>query len=273
MKGLNNIFKILIVGGLLFFLNACKDKNDNFLLPSIEEDVRLGGQVAEEIENDPDQFPILDETEYSEAYTYLNNLLNYILTSGKVQYKEEFVWDIHIIENDSVLNAFATPGGYLYVYTGLIKFLDKEDDLMGVLGHEVAHSDLRHTSKNIQRQYGINLLRQIISGKNPSQLEQIAVQIAGTAVGLSFSREFEEEADERSVEYLDKTPYACNGAFSFFQKLLDEGQAGGTPEFLSTHPDPEDRVEDINTKADEIGCDITPLAPASYNDFKNMLPQ
>ena len=63
-----NIF--LIVTALV--LGSCKDKNENFVLPSIEEDVDLGAQVAEEIENDPDQFPILDETEYSEAYTYLN---------------------------------------------------------------------------------------------------------------------------------------------------------------------------------------------------------
>ena len=252
---------------------SCKDKNNNFLLPSIEEDVKLGAQVADQIENDPDQFPILDESEHPEAYTYLNNLLDYILTSGEVQYKEEFVWDIQIIENDSVLNAFATPGGYLYVYTGLIKYLDQEDDLMGVLGHEVAHSDLRHTTRNIQRQYGISILLDLIAGENSSQLTQVAGQIAGTVAGLSFSRSFESEADDRSVEYLAQTPYACNGAYSFFQKLLDEGQGGRTPEFLSTHPDPENRIEDINTKADEIGCDTTPLAPATYEDFKNMLPQ
>lgn len=270
MKGFKLFNAVLIIGLLLF--NSCKDKNENFVFFSIEQDVDLGSQVSEEIENDPYQFPILDETEYSEAYSYLNNLLDYILTSGEVQYKDEFVWDIHIIANDSVLNAFATPGGYIYVYTGLIKYLDQEDDLMGVLGHEVAHSDLRHTSRNLQRQYGINVLLQLLTGEDPSQLEQIAGQIAGTAAGLSFSREFEEEADERSVEYLANTPYACNGAYSFFQKLLDEGQAGGTPEFLSTHPNPEDRVEDINTKAEEINCDTTPLAPATYEDFKNMLP-
>lgn len=263
---------LIILGAVLFFA-SCKDKNENFVLSSIEEDVELGAQVAEQIENDPAQFPILDETEYSEAYSYLNNLLDFILTSGEVQYQEEFVWDIHIIENDSVLNAFATPGGYIYVYTGLIKYLDQEDDLMGVLGHEVAHADLRHTSRNIQRQYGINILLELITGENPSQLEQIAGQIAGTAAGLSFSREFEEEADARSVEYLANTPYACNGAYSFFQKLINEGQTGGTPEFLSTHPDPEDRVEDINIKAEELDCSTTPLAPDTYEGFKSMLPQ
>jgi len=270
MKKVKAVVVLLVVGVLTF--TSCKDKNDNFVFFSVEEDVELGAQVAEEIENDPEQFPVLDEAEYTNAYNYLNNLVDYILTSGEVKYEEEFAWDIHIIENDSVLNAFATPGGYIYVYTGLIKYLEQEDDLMGVLGHEIAHSDLRHTSRNLQKQYGVNILIGLLAGEDASQLTQIAGQIAGTAAGLSFSRAFEEEADERSVEYLASTPYACNGAYSFFQKLLDEGQAGGTPEFLSTHPDPEDRVEDINTKADELGCDTTPLAPATYEDFKNMLP-
>ncbi|MBK6264793.1 M48 family metalloprotease [Marivirga sp. S37H4] len=268
MKKLNSI----IIAALLIVGVSCKDKNDNFVFFSISQDVELGAQVAEEISNDPDQFPILDETEYAEAYQYLNNLLDEILNSGEVQYKEEFAWEIKIIANDTVLNAFATPGGYLYVYTGLIKYLDQEDDFMGVLGHEVAHADLRHTSRNLQKQYGIQVLLNVLIGDDPSQLEEIAGQIAGTAAGLSFSRAFESEADDRSVEYLAETPYACNGAYSFFQKLIDAGQTGGTPEFLSTHPDPEDRVADINEKAVEMGCDTTPLAPASYEDFKLMLP-
>ncbi len=268
MKKLNNlIIALLIVVGF-----SCKDKNDNFVALSIDQDIKLGAQVSEEISNDSAQFPVLDETEYPEAYTYLNNLLDKILNSGEVQYKEEFVWDIKIIANDSVLNAFATPGGYLYVYTGLIKYLDQEDDLMGVLGHEVAHADLRHTSRNLQKQYGLQILLSVIIGDDPSQLEEIAGQVAGTAAGLSFSRAYESEADDRSVEYLAQTAYACNGAYSFFQKLIDAGQTGSTPEFLSTHPNPEDRVADINEKAKEIGCDITPLNPTSYQDFKRMLP-
>ncbi|WKK80130.2 M48 family metalloprotease [Marivirga arenosa] len=271
MRKLNvSVFLIALLSTFIF--KACKDKNDDFVFLSIEEDVDLGAQVAAEIENDPEQFPVLDEAEYADAYTYLNGLLDEILNSGEVAYKEEFAWDIHIIEDDSTLNAFATPGGYIYVYTGLIKYLDQEDDLMGVLGHEVAHSDLRHTSKNLQVQYGLSFLISLISGNNSSDLTKIAGQIAGTATGLTFSRAYEKEADDKSVEYLAKTPYACNGAYSFFQKLIDEGNSGRLPAFLSTHPNPEDRVEDINVKADELGCDTNPLNPASYQDFKNMLP-
>lgn len=267
-----NKINYTILALLLVVVLGCTDKNDNFVFFSIEQDVELGAQVAAEIENDPIQYPILDEVEYDEAYRYLGDMVDEILESGEVEYREEFAWEFKIIENDSVLNAFATPGGYIYVYTGLIKYLDQEDDLMGVLGHEIAHADLRHTSRNLQRQYGIQVLLGLLVGEDASQLESIAGQIAGTAAGLSFSREFETEADARSVDYLASTQYACNAAASFFQKLIDQGQAGSTPQFLSTHPSPDNRVEDINAKATELGCDTDALNPTSYEDFKQMLP-
>lgn len=249
------------------------DKNGDIVLFSIENDKELGAQVAAEIEGDS-TFSILSPVDYPEAYSYLQGITDNILSSEKVSYKDEFVWKIHIIE-DEVLNAFATPGGYIYVYTGLIKYLDNVDDLAGVMGHEIAHSDQRHSSKQLQRQYGVQVLLSIVLGEDASQIGQIAGQIAGTGAILAFSRDAEAEADEYSVEYLSDTPYACNGAATFFQKLEDEGQSGGVPEFLSTHPSPDSRVADINAKADELGCDTSQAEETgmTYEEFKNSLPQ
>lgn len=267
-----NVTIYTFISGILLFTQSSCDKNNNFLLFSINNDIELGMQVKAEIEADPTQFPILSQSTYPEAYTYLLGMRDDILNSGVVSYKDEFAWEIKIIQDDAILNAFATPGGYIYVYTGLIKFLDQADDLAGVLGHEIAHADLRHSSRNLQKQYGVGILLSVIIGKEASVLEEIAGQIAGKVAGLSFSREFESEADAESVEYLAQTDYACNGAFSFFQKLLDNNQTGGTPEFLSTHPDPSSRVADINTKATELGCSTTSIGGTAYADFKNSLP-
>ena len=189
-----------------------------------------------------------------------------------MQYKDEFVWDVKIIQNDTILNAFATPGGYIYVYTGLIKYLDKEDDLAGVMGHEIAHADMRHSVRQLQKVYGVQILLSIALGQNPSQLKEIAAGLAGNLATLKFSRQHESEADDYSVEYLSGTNYQCNGAYSFFQKLLDTSQSGDVPEFLSTHPAPQNRVDDINAKAQEMGCKTTPWNPSSYADFKRSLP-
>lgn len=245
--------------GVLFIslgiFSAC-DKNGDFLLFSLENDMALGEQVKEEIAADPDQYPILDRVQYATAYSILDGMLDDILTSGQVTYAEEFNWELFIIDDDQTLNAFATPGGKIYVYTGLVYFLDHADDLMGVMGHEVAHADQRHSSKQLQRTYGISILLSILAGENASQLTQIAGQLAGSLGGLAFSREAEAEADDFSVVYLGSTAYACNGAAAFFDKIVSSGDPRG-PEFLSTHPDPGNRVEDINAKATEEGCEIT----------------
>lgn len=260
---------LLFILGFSFW--SC-DKNDNFTpFFSVEDDKQLGMQVSQEIANDP-SFNLLSESAYPEAYAYLNNVVNNILNSGEVAYKDEFVWQVTIVEDDNTLNAFAAPGGYIYVYTGLIKYLPNVDALAGVLGHEIAHADLRHTSRNLQKQYGVSILLSILLGKDPGQLEQIAGQIAGTVAGLAFSREYETEADRKSVEYLAKTEYACDGAKIFFESLEESGQGGGTPEFLSTHPNPDNRIENITHKAQEENCDTSLSQDSGYSGFKASLP-
>ncbi|GAB4244187.1 MAG: M48 family metalloprotease [Ekhidna sp.] len=252
------LVKVFIISGLLASIagiSSC-DKNGDFLLFSVQDDLALGKQVADEIAANPDQFPILSRTQYADAYAILDDMLEDILATEDVTYKSEFAWELHIIDDDQTLNAFATPGGYLYVYTGLIYFLDHLDDLAGVMGHEVAHSDQRHSSKQLQRQYGISILLSIISGQDAGSLQQIVGQLSGTLAGLAFSRSAEAEADDFSVRYLAETKYACNGAAAFFEKLL-ENQTQRNPEFLSTHPSPDSRVEDINTTATELGCDTS----------------
>lgn len=266
----HKFFKLPVII-LSLFLFSC-DKNNNFTIFSTEDDKRLGAQVAQQIAAHPDKFPILDKEEYSEAYGYLQGIVNKILTSGEVTYADEFVWEVYIIQNDDILNAFATPGGYIYVYTGLIKFLETEDDLAGVLAHEIAHADQRHSVRQLQKTYGLQVLLSVALGNDPSNLEKIAGAIAGNLATLRFSRKYEEEADEYSVIYLSQTNYQCNAAYSFFQKLINKKKSGSPPEFLSTHPDPEERIQAINEKAEALNCDTTPADPESYEDFKNKLP-
>ncbi|MEQ9405906.1 MAG: M48 family metalloprotease [Cyclobacteriaceae bacterium] len=248
------------------------DKNGDFLLFSIQNDIELGQTMSQQIADDP-SFDILSREEYGSAYSYIESMLENILASEDITYRDEFPWTVNIINDDQTLNAFATPGGQLYVYTGLIYFFNEEDALAGVIGHEIAHSDQRHGSKQLQRQYGISILLSIIAGGDASSLEQMIGQIAGTGAILAFSREAEAEADDFSVRYLAGTNYACNGAAIFFQKLLDN-QEQRQPEFLSTHPSPENRVADINATANDISCDTTidSESAARYLGFRNSLP-
>lgn len=268
----NSLFSIFTLCIILF--SACKDDDDSgtkVLLFSTEDDKQLGQQLKQEIFNNPAQYPLLDSVQYASAYSYIRGLKDSILKTGTIDYDDEFAWEVYIIQDDSTLNAFAAPGGYLYFYTGLIKYLDNEDDLMGVMGHEMAHADLRHSVQQLQKQYGVQFLLSALLGNSNSQITEILGGLAGNAAVLKFSRDDESEADLASVEYLAPLVYRCDGAATFFKKLEAMG-AGGGPTFLSTHPSPSDRVDAIRQEAIRLGCDTTYFAPASYNTFRNSLP-
>jgi predicted Zn-dependent protease len=252
-------------GILAVALYSCKDGGVNIF--SIEEDKKLGAQVAAQIEADQATYPILSQSQYPEAYQYITALRDRVLNSGKVRHKNDFLWQVKIIHDDNTLNAFCTPGGYIYVYTGLIKFLDTEDQLAGVMGHEIAHADRRHSTDAMTQQYGIQTLFDIVLGKNQGALTQVAQNL----LQLKYSRKNETEADEYSVIYLSNTPYQCTGAAGFFEKLNASGSGSSTPQFLSTHPNPDNRIADINSKAQSLSCS-TAASGFDYQAFKNSLP-
>ena len=250
---------------VLAFWGCKSGQGINFF--SIQDDIALGKQFSQEIEKDQKNYPILPERGNEEAYRYIRGLTEKILNSGQVAYRNEFAWQVKIIKDDNTLNAFAVPGGYLYVYTGLIKYLDSEDQLAGVMGHEIAHAALRHSTQQMSKIYGLDALRAVVTGKQEGgTLSQMALGI----IGLGFSRKHESQADEFSVRYLCRTNYNAAGAAGFFEKL---NQAGGQrpPEFLSTHPDPGNRVKDIHTHKTNLNCAGTKTNTGTYNRIKKLL--
>lgn len=254
--------------------STCTKNNDNgggggINIFSIQDDKDLGAQVKAEIQANPAEYPVLDPQTNQAAYSYLYGIRDAILNSGQVTYANEFAWEMYIIDNDEVQNAFCTPGGYIYVYTGLIKYLDRKSSLAGVIGHEMAHADKRHSTDQLTKVYGIQTLLSIALGEDQGLLTQVAQEL----VFLKFSRNNEEEADEFSVKYLCPTKYVSDGAADFFQKIVEQGSAT-PPQFLSTHPDPGNRVEDIRSTSNGLGCasDISEEEEIqSYADFKASL--
>lgn len=248
---------------------ACSGSGDGVLLFSIEDDKALGQKVAAQTDSTYRAQGKLLQRNAANARSYqlLDGVVNRVLNSGEVKYRNEFPWDVKIIKDDAVQNAFATPGGHIYVFSGLIKFLDNENQLAGVLGHEIAHADLRHTSKQLQQQYGISLLLSLLVGDNPNQLVQIAAGLGQ----LKFSRDDESQADEYSVIYLNKTQYACDGAAGFFIKAEAQSQGGSPPAFLSTHPAPASRIQEIQAKADQLGCRNRTVSNSNFEELKRIL--
>lgn len=251
MNYLKGIFLTTSILSIVVF-SAC-EKNGELLNFSLEDDIELGVLLDTEIQSNPEVYPILSRTQYAAAYAMLDGILSQILESDSVVNKEGFTWAIHILDDDRTINAFTVPGGSLYLYTGMIFLLDREDDLAGLIGHQVAHIDQRHSSKRLQLEFGIPNLLSIVNQERPEVTSDVSTFLASPGL-LEFTREEEREADIYTVEYLSDTEYACNGAATFFEKVLAREQSGVDIPFLNAHIRSDDKVADINTIANAVGC-------------------
>lgn len=258
---------------LLIFVFSCNpDKNPeeqgtlNFF--SINDDIALGQQTRDAILADPTTYPILDSSQYSSSYAYMFKVRDNILNAGQVHYKDKFAWELYIIHDDSTLNAFCTPGGYIFFYTGLLKYLVAEDQLAGVMGHEMGHADLRHSTYALTEQYGLAIAYQILTGKEPGLL----AQFVNTLTTLSRSRKRETAADEASVRYLCPTAYEANGAADFFSMVQNDGIGAQIPTIFSSHPADSTRINHINDVLAGMTCGGTNTFDQEYANFKATLP-
>jgi predicted Zn-dependent protease len=252
-------------------LGACGTELPAVNLFTIEDDIELGAQLRDEINANPKEYGnVLDPADpaNAEAYAHLQRITDEILSSDEVAHRDEFPWELYIIDDPETLNAFCAPGGYIYVYTGIVKYLDEEDHFAGVMGHEIAHAAQRHSTQQLSKAYGVSVLLGVIFGSDPGLIAQVAAGL----LSLEFSRTDESEADEYSVYYLCDTDYAANGTAGFFQKIVDEGDQGFVPEFLSTHPSPDNRVENINILAEDLGCSLELNPNADWAGFQSSLP-
>ncbi|MFM1745914.1 MAG: hypothetical protein RLZZ630_1851 [Bacteroidota bacterium] len=253
---------------VFLFLAGCTSKDGDINLFSIEQDIDMGRQFDNQIVSDPSVYTVLERSEYPELYARLDTMVNRILASPAVLHRNEFEWQLRVLNDDSILNAFCTPGGFIYVYTGLIRFLDSEDQLAGVIGHEIAHADMRHSSEQLSKQYGLRLLIELVIGES-----SLLGSVAGNLVELAFSRSDESEADRMSVRYLYPTGYDARGAAHFFEKMKATGEDLGPLVFLSTHPDPGNRSEQIRQEWERLGAQEGNRDSFRYEQLKALLPE
>jgi len=247
-------------------------KSSSFNLFGVQKDIALGLETEKEILSNPSSYPVLDSIKYASAYKFLYDMRNEILNSGLLTYKNEFVWKLKIIHDDSVLNAFCTPGGYIFVYSGIIKYLETEDQLAGVLGHEIAHADKRHSTEAMTKQYPL-LITSSVLGLDKTTLGNLVTSL----IALKYSRDNESEADAYSVVFLSKTRYKCSAGAGFFQKLINDGKnpcgTNPTAKYTSTHPCPDNRVENFNNIGNCYQCSSKEVGSTAYNVFKNSIPK
>jgi predicted Zn-dependent protease len=219
----------------------------DFNLISIEEEWQLGAQLSQDIAR---------QVRLSSDPT-LNGYVNQMGQRIVSQTPEPFnrlPWQFHVVE-DPAINAFAIPGGHVYVHTGLIANADNAAELAGVMAHEISHVTARHSTEQISRQYGLSVLAGVALGQNPGALAQIAAQILAGGALARFSREAEREADELGIQAMARAGYNPIGMATMFEELMEnrQRQPGRVEQFFSTHPLTEERVRDARNRAQQLG--------------------
>jgi predicted Zn-dependent protease len=206
---------------------------------SQQQDVQLGEQYSQEVNK---QMPVLPDND---------PLTQYVRTIGQrlqAQLPENpYKYTFHVVEQKEI-NAFALPGGPVYVNVGTLRAADNEAEVAGVIAHEMSHVYMRHStrqaSKQVLAQVPLAVLGGMLGGGVMGQLAEMGIGFGLNSVFLKYSRDAESEADSVGAVLMYKAGYNPSAMADFFLKLEKEGGASG-PQFLSDHPNPGNREEAI----------------------------
>ena len=166
------------------------------------------------------------------------------LVNNSVARQSPYKYEFHLLRDPNAINAFALPGGQIFITYALYSKLENEDQLAGVLGHEVGHVLGRHSAARMAKQ---GLTQGLISGVmvgGGDGIGQMSAMIANT-INMKYGREDELESDELGVRFLIKAGYQPEEMIGVMKILKAAAGPNRTPEFQSTHPDPENRIENI----------------------------
>ncbi|SEF62808.1 Peptidase family M48 [Algoriphagus boritolerans DSM 17298 = JCM 18970] len=175
---------------------------------------------------------------------------SYLVSEGYQDLVNDFAWEFNLLESDQI-NAWCMPGGKVAFYTGILPITKDEAGIAVVMGHEIAHAVASHARERMSNGMLLNGLlggASAAMGQNPTMMQQILLQGvgAGSQLGmLSFSRKHELEADEMGLIFMAMAGYDPRQAPAFWQRMAAAG-GGAPPEFLSTHPGPDRRIERLN---------------------------
>lgn len=235
-------------------------------MASTQQEVELGRQYSAQINS---QLPIVRDGEISR---YITTLGNEIAASSD---DRGLTWEFYVV-NDPSVNAFAVPGGFIYVNRGLIERAGTMSELAGVLGHEIAHVTLRHSMERMRdadrANVGVTALC-VLTGVCEGALAGTAINVAAGATFANFSRSDESEADRVGIQHIVRAGIHPGGVPRMFERLLAEraSNPGALEGWFASHPMEEDRIREtraIIARYDEAILDDLRMDSQAFQSFK-----
>ncbi len=240
------IFTVILTNGCATTYNAATGRREIIIIPTNEE-VTMGEDIHRKL---------LTEFHLSQDKNKVGRLKRIGARVSQVSDRQDFEYHFFLVEKDE-LNAFTVPGGNIYMFTGLFDKLKTDDEIAGVLAHEVGHCAARHTIKKFQAAVSYSLIGSIILNtlQMEEQLQRIATLSTDVLMNLVFSaygRRDEFEADRLGIKYLDLAGYNVNGMLEVLDVLKQESKGPRMPLILQTHPYVEDRIEAVKKEIERL---------------------
>jgi predicted Zn-dependent protease len=231
---------------------------------SQQQEIEIGQSNVQQINQ---QLPIINDAEVNR---YINVLGDSI---ARLTERPDLPWTFYIV-NSPEINAFAVPGGFIYVNRGLIEHTQQLDQLAGVLGHEIGHVVKRHSVKQMNQMNAANIgvgVACVLTSVCNSQVGQAAIQVGGAAVFAKFSRDDEKEADDVGIDNVVRAHIHPKGIPEMFQILLDLRQSspGLVDNWFADHPTEESRIADTQARIAQIDPAILRTLTIDSQAFQN----
>lgn len=242
------------------------------MLVSESDEAKLGAEFDAQLRTDPEakkEYPVFvaNTPERKAFQDYVIGLAQQVYGAIPAKDKPGYNFTYTIIDAP-VENAFAVPGGYVYIYTGIIKTMKNESELVGVLGHEISHVTRHHYRDALAKETGMSMLYQALLGDDAGQLTQVVAQAFGTLASLSVSRDNESDADKYGTKYSAATGHNPLGIANYFERVKNPG-----PQWLSTHPAPKNRVETVRAQVAKNEAFSALAANAAVTNFQSRFEQ
>ncbi len=245
--------------------NPYTNRSQFLLIPESQE-VHMGNQAYAQAINDPKVAISKNPAEVEPVTRVAERIIAAAKQSKYAERAKSFQWEVTVIKNDKTKNAWALPGGKIAVYTGIFPEAKNENGLAAIMGHEVVHALARHGAERVSQHTAANLGMQIAAAALDMKpiAQTLAMQALGTGVLLPFSRGHESEADYIGLLLAADAGYDPREAVLLWERMA-ESSKGGHPEFLSTHPAHDTRIQDLRKWMPEAMAryERAPKAPAS----------
>lgn len=243
---------VAIVG---YFMSTQKVYNpitqqDQRIALSVPQEIAMGLQSTPEMES---EFGGLDPDQSLQKKV---EAVGHKVVAGSDAAKTEYPFDFHLLADTKTVNAFALPGGQIFITRALFNLLETDGELAGVLGHESGHVVARHTSEQLAKSKLIQGLAGaagvgLYDPNHPQSASaaQIAMMV-GNIINMKYSRTDESQADQLGVRFMAEAGYDPRSMIKVMQILEQSGGGSGQPEFMSSHPDPGNRIQSIQKEID-----------------------